>query len=241
MSERPMALVGWIVDVQRDFMEADGRLYVRDLADPSDPGARLAEPAIVRTVEWLKRHADILVFTGDWHGLDDPEIDPVAPDPGKGTYPPHCMGRSGDPEERSGAFLLPSVAPSDPVVLDVDAGPVEAVRSARTAVSERRPLFIRKTRFDVFEGNRGTERLLLALEEELGRPLRFVVAGVARDVCVTQAVDGLQDRGHPVAVVRDATWGLGLESEEATLTRWVARGGTLLDSEELHGERQSAR
>lgn len=239
MSERPEALVGWIVDVQRDFMEPEGRLYVRDLSDPSDPGARLAEPAIARTVEWLRRHADVLVFTGDWHGLEDPEIDPVAPDPGKGTYPPHCMGRSDDPEERAGAFLLPAVAPSDPVVLEVDAGPAEAVRAAHTAVSERRPLFIRKTRFDVFEGNRGTDRLLLALEQELGRPLRFVVAGVARDVCVTQAVDGLQDRGHPVAVVRDATWGLGLESEAVTLARWSARGGDLLMSEELDLERQS--
>jgi nicotinamidase/pyrazinamidase len=242
MSERPEpALVGWIVDVQRDFMEPDGRLYVRDLSDPSDPGARLAEPAIVRTVEWLKGRADVLVYTGDWHGLEDPEIDRVAPDPGRGTYPPHCMGRSDDPEERSGAFLLPSVAPADPVVLEVDAGPAEAVRAARAAVSEGRPLFIRKTRFDVFEGNRGTERLLMALAEELGRPLRFVVAGVARDVCVTQAVDGLQERGHPVSVVRDATWGLGLETEAATLARWVAKGGTLVDSGDLGAEPMSGR
>lgn len=227
------ALVGWIVDVQRDFMEPDGRLYVRDLGNPADPGARLVEPAIVRTVEWLREHADVLVFTGDWHGPEDPEIDPVSPDPARGTYPPHCMGRSRDPVEREGAALLPSVAPRDPVVLQVDAGPDEARAAARTAVVEGRPVFIRKTRFDVFTGNAGTEALLEALQETLGRPLRFLVAGVARDVCVTQAVDGFQERGHPVTVVRDATWGLGLEQEEETLARWAARGGRWIQSGSL--------
>ncbi|MCH7659762.1 MAG: hypothetical protein IH933_04000, partial [Euryarchaeota archaeon] len=34
---------------------------------------------------------------------DDAEIDPHAPNPQAGTYPPHCMGRSDDPDERAGA------------------------------------------------------------------------------------------------------------------------------------------
>ena len=48
--------------------------------------------------------------------------------------------------------------------------------------------------------------------------------GVARDVCMTQAVDGLQARGYDVTAVRDATWGLGLEPEEVTLARWAEKG-----------------
>ena len=48
--------------------------------------------------------------------------------------------------------------------------------------------------------------------------------GVARDVCVTQAVDGLQARGYAVTAVRDATWGLGLEPEAETLARWAGQG-----------------
>ena len=73
-----------------------------------------------------------------------------------------------------------------------------------------------------------------SLGEALGRPLEFVVIGVARDVCMTQAVDGLVERGYRVTAVRDATWGLGLEPEEVTLARW-ADGGRVVALAELGG------
>ena len=218
------ALVGWIVDVQSDFMDPAGRLYVRDLFDDSDPGAVRIVPALEEAAAWMRAHCDVMVYTGDWHGLEDAEIDPVAPDPSRGTYPPHCMGRSPDPEERAGAAVIAGIRPVDPVVLAYDAGTEAAEAAARRAVAESRPVFVQKTRFNVFEGNPGADAFVRSLGDALGRPLRFVVIGVARDVCVTQAVDGLQERGYEVAAVRDATWGLGLEPEEATLARWAERG-----------------
>ncbi|MDE2761626.1 MAG: cysteine hydrolase [Gemmatimonadota bacterium] len=232
MSERPAggravagpARVGWIVDVQEDFMSPLGRLYVRDLRDDSDPGAVRVVPALEAAAAWMRRHCDVLVYTGDWHGLDDPEIDPVAPDPARETYPPHCMGRSPDPEERAGAEVIEEIRPVDPVVLAHDASAEDAARVARRAVTERRPVFVRKTRFNVFEGNPACEAFVRLLREELGREPEFVVIGVARDVCVTQAVEGLQARGYAVTAVRDATWGLGLEPEAETLARWAERG-----------------
>lgn len=227
MTSSTTALVGWVVDVQRDFMEPEGRLYVKDLGDASDPGAILALPALVEAVDWMREHVRVLVFTGDWHGLEDPEIDAVAPDPARGTYPPHCMGRSPDPVERAGADLLPAVAPVDPLILGVSASLEEAREVARAAVRDHRPVFIRKTRFDVFTGNPATDAFLEALEGELGAPLEIVVAGVARDVCVTRAVDGFLARGLTVHVFHGATWGLGLEKEAETLARWEGAGATL--------------
>ena len=240
------ALVGWIVDVQEDFMNPEGRLYVRDLFDGSDPGAAEVIPALEAATAWMRAHCDVIVYTGDWHGLEDDEIDPVAPDPAAGTYPPHCMGRSPDAVERAGAEVIAQIRPRDPVVLAHDATDEDAARVARRAVAERRPVFVRKTRFDVFEGNAACEAFVRSLGEVLatgagvgvaasagdegpapeavGRALEFVVIGVARDVCVTQAVDGLQARGYAVTAVRDATWGLGLEAEEDTLARWAGRG-----------------
>ena len=225
--------MGWIVDVQRDFMDPAGRLYVRDLFDDDDPGAARAIPALEAAAAWMRARCDAIVYTGDWHGLEDEEIDAANPDPALGTYPPHCMGRSPDPVERAGAEVIAAIRPGDPVVLAHDATATQAEEAARRAVAERRPVFVRKTRFDVFRGNPATEALVRGLGEALGRRLEFVVIGVARDVCVTQAVDGLQDRGYRVTAVRDATWGLGLEPEEATLARWAVRGGVVTLAELL--------
>ena len=72
-------------------------------------------------------------------------------------------------------------------------------------------------------------------DEEEHRGAEIVVAGVARDVCVTQAVDGMRERGYRTVAVRDTTWGLGLEDEAATLERW-ARGGRVVTLEELRAE-----
>ncbi len=228
------ARVGWIVDVQADFMDPAGRLYVRDLFDDSDPGAVRIVPALEEVAAWMRKRCDVLVYTGDWHGLEDAEIDPVDPDPGQGTYPPHCMGRSPDPEERAGAEIIAGIRPVDPVVLAHDAGVEEAAAAARRAVAGQRPVFVQKTRFNVFEGNPGADALVRSLGELLGRRPEFVVIGVARDVCVTQAVDGLLERGCEVTAVRDATWGLGLEPEEVTLARW-AEGGRVVTVAELVG------
>lgn len=228
------ATIGWVVDAQVDFMAPDGRLYVRDLGDDADPGAVTVVEPLRRAVRWMYDHCDAVVFTGDWHGYDDAEIDPDEPDPAAGTYPPHCMGRSDDAEERAGAAIIEPIRPVDPVILDVDATSEDAHRAAGEAVAQGRPLFVRKTRFDVFEGNPATEALLRALAEALGGPLEFVVAGVARDVCVTQAVDGMLARHYPVTALTDATWGLGLEPEEETLARWRgAEGGRLARVDEL--------
>lgn len=236
-------VIGWVVDVQRDFMDppsAGGRLYVHDLFDPADPGAVGALPAIERTVAWLRAHADALVYTGDWHADTDPEIDAVAPDATRGTYPPHCMGLSADPAERAGAAILPSVAPdvATTVVLGRDAGAEDARVAAAAAVAGR-PVFIHKREFSVFDGNPAAGAFVDALAADVagraGAPPTFVVCGVAADVCVRQAVEGLLARGHAVLVVRDATWGLGLEPLDAMLARWGAAGARATTSDALGG------
>ncbi len=230
--------------MQNDFMlppEQGGRLYVHDLFDGGkDEGATRIVPALVEAVRWMEGNCDAIVYTGDWHAYGDEEIDPVAPDATKGTYPPHCMGLSSDAAEAAGAEIIDAVRPRDPVVLERDASSADAAAVARMAVEERRPVFIHKFRFSVFEGNPSTDAFLDALRARLGAPLEFHVVGVARDVCVKGAVEGMLERGHPVIVVTDATWGLGLEQEADSLGRWQRDGAALLTTRGLELRDRSA-
>ena len=236
------ARIGWIVDVQNDFMRPDGRLYVHNLFDPADAGATLAMASIVQTVEWMRRSCDVVIFTGDWHAYGDREIDTVAPDATKGTYPPHCMGLSPDEAERAGAALITEIDPgSAALVLTRDAIDETARDIARRAVDERRAVFVQKSEFSVFEGNRSADAFVQALREALGddlgdgsgEPVDFVLCGVATDVCVKKAVDGLLDRAARVHVVTDAIWSLGLLGPADTTDLWAQRGARLGVSADL--------
>jgi nicotinamidase-related amidase len=234
-----IARVGWVVDAQNDFLlppEQSGRLYVHNLFDDGqDPGATQIMPALRRALEWMRANCDVVVFTGDWHSYDDEEIDTVAPDATRGTYPPHCMGLSPNAAEREGAEIHASIRPADALVLERGMSNDEARSIAARAVAERRPVFIHKNRFDVFTGNPAAGAFLRELAARLGGQVEIYVAGVARDVCVKNAVEGMLDpvRGYPVTVVTDATWGLGLEPEAESLARWTAQGAALVTTRGL--------
>ncbi|HEU4562754.1 MAG TPA: isochorismatase family cysteine hydrolase [Longimicrobium sp.] len=238
MTDR-IARIGWVVDAQNDFLlpaAEGGRLYVHNLFDNGeDAGAVQIIPNLARAVEWMRAHCDVMVYTGDWHAYGDEEIDPVSPDATKGTYPPHCMGLSDDAAERDGAQIHASVRPESPIILPRDASDEQAREVAQGAVRERRPVFIQKSRFNVFEGNPAADALVRELKTLLGGRVEIYVAGVARDVCVKQAVEGMLDplRGYPVTVVTDATWGLGLEEESASLSRWSQAGAALITTRGL--------
>ena len=243
MPAESLARIGWVVDAQNDFLlppAEGGRLYVHDLFDDADEGAQRVLPALRRAVAWMHAECALVVFTGDWHAYGDAEIDPVHPDPARETYPPHCMGLSNDAAEREGAWIHPSVRPADPIVLARDATEDDARRAVERALAERRPVFIHKDRFDVFRGNPSADAFVAELRRRLGR-LDVYVAGVARDVCVKHAVEGLlkPGRGSLVTLVTDATWGLGLEPEAESLARWTADGAALLTTRglELRGRR----
>lgn len=231
------ARVGWIVDVQNDFMlpaAPGGRLYVHDLGDSRDPGAQRIIGVLARVVEWMHASCDAVVYTGDWHKAGDAEIDSVAPDPVKGTYPPHCMGASPDPLLAAGAALIPEVAPRNELVtLQRDAFGAEGKVVVSQALASHRPIFIQKSRFSVFEGNAASAGLVRALVDQLrnggATDVEFVVCGVATDVCVKAAVEGLLDYGA-VTVVGDAVAGLGLEPDDALFAKWAALGAHITDS-----------
>jgi nicotinamidase/pyrazinamidase len=220
-------LVFWDVDTQFDFMtppESGGKLYVKDPADPSDPGAVQIVPALRTLSEYAREHGVLRVATGDWHTLEHREIDAENPD-FRDTFPPHCMAG-----ER-GSEKIPETALRDPVVIPLRAEPEMAREAVRRARAEGRDIFLHKEEFSCFAGNPATDALLQALDAEA-----IVVYGVALDVCVRHAVDGMLDRGKRVYLVEDATWGLGLEPREALLGAWAGRGVRLVSTAQVTAE-----
>ncbi|MQA88777.1 MAG: isochorismatase family protein [Gemmatimonas sp.] len=221
-------LVFWDVDTQFDFMtppEQGGRLYVRDPQDDTDEGAIQIAPVLERLSEYARTHDVLRVATGDWHVLEHREIDPEDPD-FRTTYPPHCMAGE------VGATKIPETALRDPLLLPLGADPGMAWDITRRAVREGRDIFVQKEEFSCFVGNPATDALLQALA-----PQAIVVYGVALDVCVKYAVEGFLDRGLTVLIVKDATWGLGLEDRETLLAEWERRGAVRITSEQvLNGE-----
>ena len=228
--------VGYLVDVQNDFMRAalpGGRLYVRHLQDPDDVGAERIIPALQRVAAWMYVRCDVVVLSGDWHGPEDAEIDAEHPDYAT-TYPPHCMGRSADETERAGAELIAEVAPPrGSVVLPWNATPADAARVALEAIESSRPVFVQKTRFSVWTGNPAMDAFVNELTDRLGARPGIILAGVASDVCDDHAIRGFLERGYEVTVVRDAIHSLGSRPDEAILADWQALGARTTTVSEL--------
>jgi nicotinamidase-related amidase len=230
--------VGYLVDVQEDFMRAGlpgGRLYVKHLSDPHDPGAECIIPKLERVARWMWSECDAVVYTRDAHRLDDPEISASAPD-FVDTYPVHCAAYSDDPAERAGAEIIPEVAPvSSMLSLVRDASDEEARSLAERAVREGVPVLVEKSRFSVWTGNRAMPAFVESLQAALGGRPELIVCGVASDVCVAQGVDGFLERGFPVTIVSDAIYSLGGD-DDARLAGWAARGATITTVDELLAE-----
>lgn len=213
--QRSADVVFWDVDTQFDFMtpaEQGGKLYVANPGDPSDPGAQRIVPQLESLSRYAREHGILRVATGDWHSPGHREIDAESPD-FRNTFPPHCMAGE------QGSEKIPETELRDPITLPLRA-PDDAAREAvRRARAEDRDIFVQKEEFSCFTGNAATETLIRELDASA-----FVVYGVALDVCVRHAVEGMLERQERVYVVEDATWGLGLEDREALLRDWERRG-----------------
>ena len=225
MSKDDSPILPWIVDVQNDFVRPDGRLYVKNPDDPSDPGAAAAMPAITTLVRRLQDQGGPMVFTADWHRYGDPEIDTENPD-FLNTFPPHCMALSDNPDEATGADLPPELGVEFDREMSRDLrSRTEAYELGIATARKKGCTRVQKSQFSVFTGNSQISHFLDGITAGFGQKPGILIAGVALDVCVRHAVEGFLERGFNVYVLREATWGLGIAEWDELEAAWNEMGG----------------
>lgn len=233
MTARAPLSILWVVDAQEDFMTPPaegGRLYVGPQGgDPATGSVRLRQP-IADLVADARAAGVRVVATADWHRASDPEIDAVAPN-FQTTFPPHCMGGEPDPVLAAGAHLIREIQIPALTPLGSTVSPADAQRVTTQVLGQGDALLLQKTEFSIFTGSTATPGVLDGIEtlaQQLDASgVEFVVIGVASDVCVTAAVEGLVAQGKRVRVLTDRIAGLGIVSDEDLATRWQQMGVSL--------------
>lgn len=209
-----MTTIHWDVDTQVDFIHADGLLAV--------PGAEAILPNLQRLTAHAHATGTRIVATADDHDLGHAEISD-APD-WKSTFPPHCMRGT------RGQTKVPETALFDPLV--VHAVPWDPAELTRAVQDGHGDILINKPGTDVFRWNPHAATVLAALA-----PARIITYGVATDICVLAAVNGLR-RLAPAAdlvVVVDAIAALDPARGEALVAEWRAAGCTFATTAQLTG------
>lgn len=209
------------VDVQRDFCEPSGALFV-----PGSPNDRFRD-----LVRWAAAKGAPIVGSVDSHAWDAWEFassKTLGPDGQKPGFPDHCVKGTEGWLKVAGTLparfrFLPNVpdAPFDPVAAELLRGDTQAV-------------YFEKEVYSLF-ANPLAERFLRAFVDMLPGTPEFVVFGVATDYCVKAAALGLAERGYRTALLTDAVAGITPEGTQAALAAMTAAGVRLTTSAELLG------
>ena len=194
--------VFWCVDTQIDFINKDGKLPV--------PGGETIKPNLKLVTQFAKDNNIKVVSTIDWHNPDSKEISDN-PDYVK-TFPPHCIANT------PGSGFITETNPLVGECMVIDWSTQKGINFPD--LHRYRNIVVKKDAFDVFEGNNFTNTLV----NNLGTPFlerpTFVVYGVAGDVCVAYAIDGLMRRGYKVVLVNDAVKSLNETVFTNKVTEW---------------------
>ena len=168
------------------------------------PGAE----TIMERVAALNRHAVshgiVVISTMDAHAEDDAEFK---------SWPHHCVvGTTGQDKPASTLLEKRVVVPNAP---------------CEWKIQDAQQILLEKQTLDCFDNIH-----LLALLDQLGAD-RYVVYGVATEICVKHAALGLLKTGRRVELVSDAVQALNEEAGAKTLAEFTAAGGRLSSLHQL--------
>lgn len=206
-------VIFWDVDTQFDFLRPEGKLYV--------PDAEKIIDNISLTRRFALQNGHSIVASMDWHSLSDKEIS-LKPD-FKITFPPHCLASEPGSERIGYLGEIP--------VEYVEIQKVNNAALTKLVNKEQFHLVIKSNTVDIFE-NPNTIELL-----NLIGPGTAVVFGVALDVCVYYAVEGLLSWGKTdIILLKDVVQGLGIKDDQEVLREFRRKGVKLRELADLKKE-----
>ena len=213
------------IDVQNCFMSEGGTLVLPgDMSEVKSNISKLL--AANDTIRNLPRN----LFTMDGHRPWDEELSDT-PDY-KTTFPNHAMlSPIYDFRGIETGFTIPKDARLiDEVIPYLKHARLHPVEDGCGLASLSTDIII-KNKFDMFEGNPFSAKILLSTLDRCSTS-RVVVYGVATDVCVKFAVEGLLKRDKEIFLVTDACAALDQDKAEELLLEWKTKGVTLITTEE---------
>lgn len=169
------------------------------------PGAESILPLIAQLNRYAVANGIPLISTMDAHSEDDPEFR---------KWPPHCVVGTHGQEKWPG-----SVVGRTKIVV-----PAKAVEAIDVSADQ---IILEKITIDCFE-NPNLGKVLSALNCD-----RYVVYGVATEVCVGLAAQGLLRTAARVQIVTDAIRHLTKEGLDATMAAFLNARGTLTTAAEV--------
>ena len=196
------------VDVQRDFCEPSGALFVK--GSPNEVYRALTRHAVREGIPILGS-----VDSHAWDAWEFAGNDRRGPGGEKPGFPDHCVKGTPGWLKVDGTLpprfrFVPNVAeaPIEPLVEELRRGATQGV-------------YFEKEVYSLF-ANPLAERFVAALVA--GASPEMIVYGVATDYCVKAAALGLAERGYRTTLLTDAIAGITPEGTRAALEALEAAG-----------------
>lgn len=184
------------------------------------PGAEKLIPNLKRLVDAVRQGHVFLMGDADAHTMKDEEFQ---------HWPPHCL--QGTPGQK----FIPETLTERVLII-----PNEKSFRIPADLSRYQQVIIEKNTLDVFH-NPNTGELLARFDP----CAEYVVFGVVTEYCVRLAAKGLLERGHRVALVRDAIETMNPRDGQRTIEELTAMGARLITTDEalarVHDEAPAGR
>jgi nicotinamidase/pyrazinamidase len=207
------------VDVQNDFCEPSGALYVK--GSPNDRFRAIVRAARERGAPILGS-VDSHAFDA-WEFASSKRTGPNGEAPG---FPDHCVKGTWGWLKVDGTLTSRfRFVPNHP---GIDA----AALAAEIVSGEAEALYFEKEVYSLF-ANPNAEAVLREIAKAKGEPLEVFVFGVATDYCVKAAALGLRERGIATTVLTDAIEGITPEGTREAIEQMKKAGVIFATTSEI--------